>query len=336
MLAEHPSGKSRRIVSDEDAESERKNMSTLHEPHRAVRCERMLAQVPAAFQAEATALFWQCARLEDAAVVAGRQRDRKRKRRAADAAQAKEASRAARQAASASRNELHVLLIRAAGRTPHDFSSRSGQCEGTTACGQRCKVHSTSPYAVAALLRNGGRFCGHHDPSKYTGTRCAGMKKRGKGQCRMWSGFCYADAAPLRRGSPYCHHHRVRCAGQTVAGVRCTITTSSKHEHAAPLRRGEPLCAHHCSQPITATAAAPAPTPMAMPVVAAQTTELPAVITARDSGCCPICNRPEAWCFCLNSDDVDSQVPSDIDELPAGVYVDSDGNVYSDDDCGYY
>ena len=120
-----------------------------------------------------------------------------------------------------------------------------GQCEGKTRDGERCKVHRSSPYAVAAPLRRGERFCGHHHPNKYTGVRCVGIKKHSKGQCRVWSGSCYADAAPLRRGSPYCHHHRVRCAGVTETGVRCTVTSSSEHTHADPLRRGKQYCAHH-------------------------------------------------------------------------------------------
>jgi hypothetical protein len=100
-------------------------------------------------------------------------------------------------------------------------------------------------YAVAAQLRCGERFCGHHDPCKYTIVRCSGVKKHGKGQCRVWSNSCYKDADPLRRGSPLCHHHRVRCDGQTIAGKDCTVTSSSQHMHADPLRRGERFCAHH-------------------------------------------------------------------------------------------
>ena len=73
--------------------------------------------------------------------------------------------------------------------------------------------------------------------------RCAGIKKHGKGQCCVWSGSFYADAAPLRRGNPFCHHHRLRCAGQTCAGERCTVTT--EHAHADPLRQGNQFCAHH-------------------------------------------------------------------------------------------
>ena len=123
--------------------------------------------------------------------------------------------------------------------------STEGQCEGVTRDGERCKVHKSSKYAVAAPLRRGERYCGHHHPDKYTGVRCAGMKKHGKGRCRVWSGSCYADAAPLRRGSLFCHHHRVRCAGCTRTGTRCAVTSSCEHEHAEPLRRGELYCAHH-------------------------------------------------------------------------------------------
>ena len=123
--------------------------------------------------------------------------------------------------------------------------SMEGQCEGKTRFGERCKVHRSSAYAIAAPLRRGERFCGHHHPDKYTGVRCAGIKKHGKGQCCVWSGSFYADAAPLRRGSPFCHHHRLRCAGQTRAGERCTVTTSSEHAHADPLRQGNQFCAHY-------------------------------------------------------------------------------------------
>ena len=100
---------------------------------------------------------------------------------------------------------------------------------------------------MAVPLRRGERFCGHHHPDKYTGVRCAGIKKHGKGRCNVWSGSCYADAAPLRRGSLFCHHHCVRCAGYTQSGSRCTVTSSSEHAHAAPLRQGERFCSHHQS-----------------------------------------------------------------------------------------
>ena len=81
----------------------------------------------------------------------------------------------------------------------------------------RCRVHRSSRYAVAAPLRRGERFCGHHHPDKYTGVRCAGVRKHGKGQCRVWSGSCYADAAPLRRGSPYCHQLVYESSEETMA-----------------------------------------------------------------------------------------------------------------------
>ena len=141
--------------------------------------------------------------------------------------------------------EAHARSRRFASQSPTQAWSTEGQCEGTTREGERCKVHRSSPYAVAAPLRRGERFCGHHHPDKYTGVRCASIKKHGKGQCRVWSGSCYAAAAPLCHGSPFCHHHRVRCAGMTREGVRCTVTSSSEHAHAEPLRRGEQYCLHH-------------------------------------------------------------------------------------------
>ena len=106
-------------------------------------------------------------------------------------------------------------------------------------------MHTSSVYAIAAPLRRGEDFCGHHDPKKFTGVRCAGIKKHGKGPCNVWSGSLYEDAAPLRRGSPYCHHHRLRCAGYTRTGYRCTVTSSSENAHAEPLRMGKAFCTHH-------------------------------------------------------------------------------------------
>lgn len=121
-----------------------------------------------------------------------------------------------------------------------------GQCEGTTQLGDRCQLHRASVHAAAAPLRRGERFCAHHDPARFTGVRCAGVKKKGGGgQCNVWSGARHADAEPLRRGSPFCHHHRVRCAGRTHAGARCSVTSSSTHEHAEPLRQGAEFCRHH-------------------------------------------------------------------------------------------
>ena len=124
-----------------------------------------------------------------------------------------------------------------------------GQCEGTTYYGERCKVHKNCKHPDAEPLRRGERFCRHHDPKKYTGLRCAALKKHSKGRCRVWSGSPYADAAPLRCGSLYCHHHRVQCAGHTLAGMRCSVTSSCEHEHAEPLRKGGRFCAHH--RPLT-------------------------------------------------------------------------------------
>jgi len=177
----------------------------------------------------------------------------------------------ARDAAAARRAER-----RAASRAARQWSTE-GQCEGMTRASGglvRCRVHRSSPYAVAAPLRRGERFCGHHHPDKYTGVRCAGIRKGGKGQCRVWSGCCYADAAPLRRGSPYCQHHRVRCVGLTRSGARCTVTSSSEHEHAQPLREGATHCAHHQPVQPPAPPAASAQEASPPPAAAAPTTPI--------------------------------------------------------------
>ena len=155
------------------------------------------------------------------------------------------------------------MNIRSPRRPPQTASwvernATGGLCPVT----QAVWVHRNSPYAVAAPLRRGERYCGHHHPDKFTGVQCAGQRKHGKGRCRVWSGCCYADAAPLRRGSPYCHHHRVRCVGLTQSGARCTVTSSSENVHAQPLRDGELHCAHH--QPAAPSSLAPsAPCPRA-------------------------------------------------------------------------
>ena len=121
-----------------------------------------------------------------------------------------------------------------------------GQCEGMTRAGARCRVHKGSRHRDAEPLRRGERFCAHHDVSLQTGVRCAGVRKKRRGQCCVWSAMLHKDAAPLRRGSPFCHHHRVRCAGRTLGGLRCCVTSSSEHAHAQPLRDGAQYCAHHC------------------------------------------------------------------------------------------
>ena len=60
----------------------------------------------------------------------------------------------------------------------------AGQCQGRTRLGERCRVHRSSPYAVAAPLRRGEQFCGHHHPDKYTGVRCAGIKNAWRPSCQ--------------------------------------------------------------------------------------------------------------------------------------------------------
>ena len=210
----------------------------------------LLAAVPLEQHAEAERLFTKHVELSTIAVVTEEERIRRRRSTCGASYDEKEyAETRAREARVAERvlaRELSALQ----GREPEPQSrpwDTAGQCQGRTRLGERCRVHRSSPYAVAAPLRRGEQFCGHHHPDKYTGVRCAGIKKHGKGRCNVWSGSCYADAAPLRRGSPFCHHHRVRCAGYTKSGSRCTVTSSSEHAHATPLRRGEKFCAHHQS-----------------------------------------------------------------------------------------
>ena len=124
--------------------------------------------------------------------------------------------------------------------------STEGQCEGMTRLLTRCKVHMSSTHADAEPLRRGERFYAHHNPKRFTGVRCAGMRKKSyRGRCGVWSGMSHKDAVPLRCGSPYCHHHRVKCHGMTRANKRCTVTSSSEHAHAKPLREGSKYCAHH-------------------------------------------------------------------------------------------
>ena len=117
--------------------------------------------------------------------------------------------------------------------------STEGQCEGMTRLLTRCKVHMSSAHADAEPLRRGERFCVHHDPKKYTGVRCAGMRKKaGRGRCNVeWlpnrgsPSLLLASPRAVRRG--YAH------------GARCNVTSSSLHMHAHPLWNGEKYCAHH-------------------------------------------------------------------------------------------
>ena len=208
-------------------------------------CNQLLASMPNERRAEARRLFWESARLRDVHEIASIRRHRLKHRNDV-AAKLKNDAMVARKAY---REAEYALLQYLRGRLSTSGWTTEGQCEGTTRLGERCKVHRSSPYAVAASLRRGERFCGHHHPDKYTGVRCAGIRKHGKGQCKVWSGSCYADAAPLRRGSPFCHHHRVRCAGLTKFRVCCSVTSSCEHAHADPLRNGNSYCAHHFPAP---------------------------------------------------------------------------------------
>ena len=226
---------------------------------REARCAEMLASLAEERRADAERLFCESVRSKDAATIAARRRDKLRHRKGGPPVQQQAAM--ARKAMRAADWALHAYLR---GARPSSDWTTEGQCEGTTRLGKRCKVHKTSPYAIAGFLRRGERFCGHHHPSKYTGVRCTGMRKGDKGQCNVWSGSCYADAAPLRRGSPFCHHHRVRCTGVTLSGARCTVTSSSQHAHADPLRNGAKFCAHHLPEQPQPLQAPPSP-PLAQP-----------------------------------------------------------------------
>jgi hypothetical protein len=126
-----------------------------------------------------------------------------------------------------------------------DTWAADGYCNGTTRLGTRCMVHRNSKHKVAQPLREGEKHCGHHHPNKYTGVRCAAIRKNKSCQCNVWSGSMYDDAAPLRRGSPYCHHHRVQCSSNTAVWGRCKLTSSSEHADAEPLRQGAGRCSRH-------------------------------------------------------------------------------------------
>ena len=156
--------------------------------------------MPLEQRAEAERLFWKRVELSIAAAIAEREHELRRHRKFKPAlAHARARVRETRVAAQVLAKELSALQ----GREPEPHRHRwdtAGQCEGRTQLGERCRVHRSSPYAVAVPLRRGERFCGHHPPDKYTGVRCAGIKKHGKGQCRVWSNSCYADSDPVCRG----------------------------------------------------------------------------------------------------------------------------------------
>ena len=106
------------------------------------------------------------------------------------------------------------------GAQPRAWSTE-GQCEGRTRDGDRCKVHRSSRYAVAAPLRRGERFCGHHHPDKYTGVRwparasrstakgsvACGAARATRMRCRFAAAaptaIITACGAPARHGQAY-------------------------------------------------------------------------------------------------------------------------------------
>ena len=141
--------------------------------------------------------------------TAAEQREEREQQQRQQAAAIASCSQQARDEAAARREER-----RAAARAARPWSTE-GQCEGKTRASGglvRCRVHRSSPYAVAAPLRRGERFCGHHHPDKYTGVRCTGCAKVAKGSAVCGAGH----ATPMLR----------RC----VAAAPFAITTA----YAAP------------------------------------------------------------------------------------------------------
>jgi len=139
-------------------------------------------------------------------------------------------------------------------------------CQGTTWCGEQCLVNTDRNGAEAEPLRNGSRFCAHHQPEGSfvppAGSRqCAAMTRkrvhdnttgRAGQRCRFTSANPHSLAAPLRCGSAFCVRHQpvpadaVRCAGKTRCGRPCAVASSMPYEHARPLRdSGSPFCHHH-------------------------------------------------------------------------------------------
>jgi hypothetical protein len=96
--AEDPAVRAERHRVREDAAraAELARVSARHKLHREARCQVMLASLPDEQRAEAERLYWESEQLKDAATVAKRQRDRKRKGRAADAEQTRHGRRLGR------------------------------------------------------------------------------------------------------------------------------------------------------------------------------------------------------------------------------------------------
>ena len=156
-------------------------------------------------------------------------------------------------------------------------------------------------------------------------------------------------------------HHRVRCAGRSRMGERCTVTSSSEHEHAAPLREGMAFCAHHASQAdgcddehfelyecdVCGDLCA---VRIGQPPVCQCSEASERAVQASESGAedaeCEICGQLKAWCACghefqpvidQGSDDYDDG-SFYVESWDAGVrydrpkhvsmYADSDGDPY--------
>ena len=136
---------------------------------------------------------------------------------------------------------------------------KEGQCEGwVPSQGRRCHVTAACRNANAEPLRQGGRYCAHHQAYDEPPIFCTGTTMGGEqpAPCKVHSRLSWKEAEPLRYGSPFCHHHRQACQGWVQASERkrahvserCRVTSSSRHDHAEPLRHGERYCAHHAWQ----------------------------------------------------------------------------------------
>ena len=93
-------------------------------------------------------------------------------------------------------------------------------CEGYTAKGTKCKIHSEmgsswgtefdqKMYNISNPLREGKNYCEYH--KYYDGVQCEGITKKGK-RCNIFSSTSNPDlkeiSEPLRNGKKYCVYHQ--------------------------------------------------------------------------------------------------------------------------------
>ena len=74
--------------------------------------------------------------------------------------------------------------------------------------GDPCRLHSGSQHRQAEPLRNGGRFCAHHEPDVALSNvvRCKGTCPDGE-QCRITSACSFGASSLLRKEGEYCRNH---------------------------------------------------------------------------------------------------------------------------------